>query len=340
MTSMDAAVHSETGDGMPTQDLLYLSHDDVVSVGLTMADIIAAVEDALREKGEGRVEMPPKSGLHPAGADDVIHAQPAYLPRLKSAGIKWISGFADNPKRGLPNIAGLLILNDPETGLPISVMDCAWITAMRTGAASAIAARFLARPQSSVVGVIGCGVQGRTHVEALSVLFPLQRVMAYDAVPETARRYAHDVSGRFAVEVTPVSDPRDAVAGCDIVVTATPMLKKPRPLIEAGWMAEGTFAALVDLDSRWQPRALLEASKFCTDDLSQLRHFQSLGFLRDIPPVYAELGELASGRKRGRETATERIITCHLGMTLEDMAVAPLVHRRAVEKGIGIPLPR
>ena len=121
---------------MPTNELLYLSKNDVVTTGLTMAEIITALETTFREKGAGRTEMPPKPGIHPGGGDNFIHAMPAYIPALKSAGVKWVSGFPENPKMGLPYITGLLILNDPETGLPVSVMDCVWITAMRTGAAT------------------------------------------------------------------------------------------------------------------------------------------------------------------------------------------------------------
>jgi ornithine cyclodeaminase/alanine dehydrogenase len=150
---------------MKPSQLLYLSQDEVTAVGLTMIEIIEALEVAFREKGKGRTEMPPKPGIHPGGGDNFIHAMPAYIPALKAAGVKWVSGFPENYKRGLPYITGLLILNDPETGLPISVMDCVWITAMRTGAASAVSAKYLARPESSVIGILGCGVQGRTHVE-------------------------------------------------------------------------------------------------------------------------------------------------------------------------------
>jgi ornithine cyclodeaminase/alanine dehydrogenase-like protein (mu-crystallin family) len=124
---------------MSESKLLYLSQADVDAVGLTMREIIDALEVAFKEKGEGKVEMPPKPGIHPQ-PDAFIHAMPAYIPALKSAGLKWVSGFPENLDRGLPYITGLLVLNDPETGLPLSVMDCVWITAMRTGAATALAA--------------------------------------------------------------------------------------------------------------------------------------------------------------------------------------------------------
>ncbi|MFC2036559.1 ornithine cyclodeaminase family protein [Chloroflexota bacterium] len=324
---------------MPTNQLLYLSQGDVDTVGLTMAEVIEALEVAFREKGEGRVEMPPKPGIHPGEADNFIHAMPAYIPAMQAAGVKWVSGFPENQKRGLPYITGLLILNDANTGLPIAVMDCVWITAMRTGAATAVAAKYLARPESSVAGMLGCGVQGRSNVEALNVLFPLERVLAYDLDARVAQGYAEEISDRLGLEVVAVGTPQEAVTGCDIVVTAGPILKRPHCTIQAGWMNEGAFASLVDFDSYWHPAAMREVAKFCTDDRPQLHHYQQVGYFQEIPPVHADLGELATGRKPGRETPTERTMTANLGLAMDDMAVAPLIYRRAVEKGIGTWLP-
>ena len=319
--------------------LLYLSKETVSSVGLTMQEIIETLERAFREKGEGRVEMPPKPAIHPGGGDNFIHAMPAYIQGMASAGVKWVSGFPENYKRQLPYITGLLILNDTETGLPVSVMDCVWITAMRTGAATAVAAKYLARPDASVLGMLGCGVQGRTNLEALNVLFPIQRVMAYDVNEDAVNRYAEDMRNRFNLEVVPVKTPREAVTGCDMVVTAGPIQKKPHATIQAGWLEEGAFASLVDFDSYWHPDALHDAAKFCTDDTPQLHHYQQVGYFKGIPSVHADLGELATGKKPGRETPKERTITANLGLALDDIAVAPLVYERAREKGIGTWLP-
>jgi ornithine cyclodeaminase/alanine dehydrogenase len=320
---------------MSENRLLYLSQADVIATGLKMSEIIDELEVAFQEKGEGRVEMPPKPGIHPGGSDNFIHAMPAYIPALKSAGVKWVSGFPENEEQGLPYISGLLILNDAETGLPTSVMDCIWITAMRTGAATAVSAKYLARPGSLSVGVWGCGVQGRSNVEALDVQFPLEKVMAYDTNKAAARSYAADIGERFGLEVEVVDNPKQAVSGCDIVVTAGPILKEPHATIKAGWMNDGTFASLVDFDSYWHPEALQESSKFCTDDTAQLRHYQEIGYFQKIPPVHADLGELVTGKKPGRETTDEKTITANLGLALDDMAVAPLIYRRAIDQGIG-----
>ena len=319
---------------MPTNRLLYLSQAEVSDVGLTMAEIIDSMEIMFRAKGEGRTEMPPKPGIHP-GDENFAHAMPAYIPDLKSAGIKWISGFPDNPSKGLPYISGLLIFNDVQNGLPLAVMDCVWITAKRTGAASAISARHLARPESAVMGMLGCGVQGRSHVEAMQELFPLTKVIAYDPNEDAQKRFASETSSNFDLEVLPVQSPREAVSGCDIVVTAGPMLKKPHATIQAGWMDEGAFASLVDYDAYWQPAAMQEVDKFCTDDRTQFDSTRQTGCFPDIPEIHADLGELTTGRKPGRETAEERTMTANLGLALNDMAVAPLIYRKAKEKGIG-----
>lgn len=324
---------------MKKNKLLYLSQADAAAAGPNMSEIIEALETAFKEKGQGRAEMPPKPGVHPGGGDNFIHAMPAYIPALKSAGIKWVGGFPDNTKHGLPYITGLLILNDTTTGLPLAVMDCIWITAMRTGAASAVSARYLARPESAVVGVLGCGVQGRTNVEALNVLFPLKRVMAYDVKPEALERYADEIQSRFGLEVVAAENPREAVTGCDIIVTAGPISKKPHATIQAGWMDPGAFASLVDFDSYWHPAALHEAAKFCTDDTAQMLHYKTVGYFQDTPAIHADLGELVTGQKAGRETPEERTITANLGLAIDDMAVAPMIYRNAVEKGIGTWLP-
>jgi len=320
--------------------LLYLSQAEVEAVGLTMAEIIESLEVAFREKGEGRVEMPPKPGIHPGGGDNFIHAMPASIPALHSAGVKWVSGFPDNAQRGLPYITGLLILNDPETGLPIAVMDCRWITAIRTGAATAVAAKYLARPDSTVVGILACGVQGRTNLEALKTLFPVEQVRAYDTDVVIAQHYAQEMSGRFELEIEVVDTPKEAVTGCDLVVTSGPIRKTPHATIQAGWLDEGAFASAVDFDSYWHSDALHEIDKLCTDDRDQFDYYKKVGYFLKTPAVWADLGELANGSHPGRESPGERTMTMNLGLALDDMAVAPLIYQRALDQGLGTWLPR
>jgi ornithine cyclodeaminase/alanine dehydrogenase len=320
---------------MKEQRLLYLSKNEVAETGLTMPEVIEAVEQAFKEKGEGRVEMPPKPGVH-SRPNSFIHAMPAYIAATGALGVKWVAGYPDNNKRGLPYISGVLILNDAETGLPLAVMDCVWITAMRTGAATAVAARHLAREDSKVLGVLGAGVQGFSNLEALKVLFPIERVVAYDIDPRQLENYRQRIRKRWPeIEVVPASRPEQAVKEMDIVVTAGPIVRPPHATIQAGWLSEGAFASLVDFDSYWSGEALGEVDKFATDDIPQLEHYKTLGYFQNIPPVYADLGELVTGRVPGRQTDRERAIACNLGLAIDDLATAPLVYRRAVDRGLG-----
>jgi len=318
--------------------LLYLSRADVERVALDMPAIIGLLETAFREKAEGRVEMPPKPGLHPGG-DAFLHAMPAYIGGMGSAGIKWVGGSPENAGRGLPYITGLLILNDPVTMLPIAVMDCTWITAHRTAAASALSAKHLARPKSEVLGILACGAQGRSHVLAIAVLFPLKRVYAYDVSAEVQRRFVEEMAAKTGLEVVGVESPRNAIVESDIVVTAGPLLKRPKPTAEKGWLKPGAFASAVDYDSYWTPAALVEMDKLATDDLPQWRYVKSTGYFQGMAEPYADLGEIVIGKKPGRERDGERTMAMNLGLALDDMAVAPEIYRRAKERGIGVWLP-
>ncbi len=240
---------------MDTQRMLYLSAADVASVGLDPRTIIGLLEAAFREKGHGRVEMPPKPGVH-TRPDAFIHAMPAYIPAMRAAGVKWVSGYPENRAAGLPYISGLIVLNDVDTGLPYAVMDCTWITAYRTAAASALSARYLARPESGTVGILACGVQGRTHLEALALEFPVKRALAYDIAPDVRGQFVEEMGRKIGIEVAGVDDPRTAVADSDIVVTSGPILRQPVPTIQRGWLQPGGFASAVDFDSYWSPAAL------------------------------------------------------------------------------------
>jgi ornithine cyclodeaminase/alanine dehydrogenase-like protein (mu-crystallin family) len=318
--------------------LLYLCRSDVETVGLSMHEVIDAVAGVFKAKGEGRVEMPPKPGIH-TRPDAFIHAMPAYIQGMEIAGMKWVAGYPGNQAQGLPYISGLLVLNDPGTGFALAVMDCTWITAMRTGAATAVAAKYLARNDSSSLGIIACGVQGRSNLEALSCIFKLKKIKAYDVRPEVADRFALEMGRQLHLEIEPVRDVANAVKGVDLVVTSGPILRNPNPVIEPGWLAEGSFASLVDFDSYWQPAALREAGKLSTDDTAQMLYYRREGYFKETPEPYADLGEIVAGKKPGRESNTERTIAINLGLALEDMATASLVYQRALAKRIGVILP-
>ncbi len=323
---------------MSTHELLYLSKRNVETIDLPMLEIIEALEVMFKEKGQGQVEMPPKPGIH-TRPDAFIHAMPAYIPKLESAGIKWVSGYPDNQSKGLPYISGLLILNDPDTGLPLAVMDASWITAMRTGAATAVAAKYLARPESNSIGMIACGVQGRSNLEALACIFKIDTVKAFDIYPEVAEKYAAEMQAKLGTPIEVVSSAEAAVRDMDIVVTSGPILKSPNPVIPAGWLKPGGFASPVDFDSYWQGSALAQADKLATDDRPQMEYYRQEGYFKSTPLPYADLGEIIAGKMPGRESDEERTISINLGLALDDMATAILIYKRALAMGVGLKLP-
>ncbi len=323
---------------MSEQQILYLSRADVEAVNLPMSEIIELLETAFKEKGNGKVEMPPKPGIHTM-PDAFIHAMPAYIPAMRSAGIKWVSGYPENYKRELPYITGLLILNDVETGIPYAMMDCTWITAMRTGAASALSAKYLARPESATVGILACGVQGRTNLEALACLFPIKRAYAYDIFPAVQDRFISEMKELFKFEIVGVKEPKQAVADSDLVVTSGPILKHPTPAIEKDWLKPGAYGSAVDFDSYWSGAALAQMDLVSTDDHAQFQYYKSVGYFQQTPKPYADLGELVAGLKPGRKDEKQRTLAINLGLAMDDMAVAPEIYRRAQEKGLGTWLP-
>lgn len=320
---------------MTKHELLYLSRDDVEKVALDIRSVIRLLEHAFKMKGMGQVEMPPKPGIH-TQPDAFIHAMLAYIPALRSAGIKWVSGYPENYKRGLPYIGGLLILNDVDTGLPYAVMDCTWITAYRTGAATALSARYLARKESETAGILACGVEGRTNLEALASEFHLSRVYAYDIDPAAQRRYVEEMSEKTGLDIIGVDSPKRAVTDSDLVVTSGPILKHPNPTIDRDWLKAGGFASAVDFDSYWKPEALEQIDKLSTDDHVQFRYYKSAGYFQRTPEPYADLGEIVAKVKPGRERQDERTMAMNLGLAIDDMAVAPEVFRSAKERGLGV----
>ncbi|NBR10135.1 MAG: ornithine cyclodeaminase family protein [Opitutaceae bacterium] len=322
-----------------TNDILYLSRDDVISTQVSMAEIIRALEAVFVEKGNGRVEMPPKPGIHPL-PDAFIHAMPAYVPSMRVAGLKWVSGFPQNMAKQLPYISGLLILNDVMTGLPLSIMDCTWITGMRTGAATAVAAKYLARPNSLTVAILGCGIQGRCNLEALKVAFPgLTRVQAYDLNPSASEYLCKEAHQKWRLDACSCQSAKEACTSADIIVTAGPILKNPSPVIEQSWLKKGVFLSLVDFDSYLKPEVFSAANLFYTDDIEQQQYYRKAGYFSKIPQPHGDLGDLLVRKKRGRETTDDITIAMNLGIALEDMATAILVYESALKLKIGTRLP-
>ena len=312
-------------------EMIYLSQTDVLEVGVTMPEVINLVEKGLHEHGKGRVENPPKPGIH-ASPDSFIHAMPAYFKNLGMGGIKWVSGYPANREIGLPQIIGLIILNDMKTGAPVCIMDGTWITAARTAAVSAITAKYCARKDSKVVGVIGTGVQGRQNLIALKIVLPnLSKGKIFDINREAAIRCRDEVAPQAGIEITVCESVEDVAKGSDVIVTATQRLAKP--LIKNEWFGSGCLGMGLEASRAWHGDAILKADKFVTDDWEQTKHFKSHGAFPDgLPKLYAELGEIVAGKKPGREEKRERILAINIGLALSDIIVANHIYEMAKKK--------
>lgn len=323
-------------------ELVYLSKAEVEGLGLSMREVIAALDAGFAAKGRGETEMPPKPGIH-TRPDCFIHAMPAYVREPEAAGIKWVSGYPPNPARGLPYITGLLVLNDPETGVPLAVMDCAWITAMRTGASAGISARYLARTDSRVAAFVGCGVQARTSLRALAAELPsLREVRCYDLLPAAARAFVAEMQATCPTLVfATCASAVEAAGPADVVVTAIPIVEQPAPDLDAGALKPGGLAVSLDYDSAWTSAAMCACDKFCADDVPQLLSTREHGvYFGGIPGrIHADLGELAAGVKPGRESDEERIFSMNMGIAVDDVVTAKLLYERALERGAGVRLP-
>ena len=313
-------------------EILYLSGAHIGACGLGLAEVEAAIEAMFAAKAAGHAVMKPKTGLHaPGGA--LFLASPAITGDPPFAGLKWV-GVAGNQERGLPHIAGLILLSDHQTGMPLAVMDARWITRVRTAAITAVAARRLARPESASIGFIACGVQARAHLAALAPHFPLTRLRAYGRRRESAEKFAAEARGQ-GLEAVAVDDPRAAVEDMDMVITSTPVAPRTAPFLDAAWLASGSFAALVDLGVSWHAETLPALDRVVTDDIAQSGS-ENVAYPE---PYDGEVADLVSGRLAGRESADQRTALVFAGLGLADVALGGALYERAMERGVGRVLP-
>jgi len=326
-----------SGDG-----LLYLTRAEIESLGIGAAEVIDALDAGLREKGRGAVVMPPKTSLH--GPDRAFcQVLSAWLPGSGALGVKWVTIFPANATKGLPAVGGLVVLSDASTGRPQAILDGGVITAWRTGASAALAARYLARPDVDCVGLLGCGVQGKASVDALVAELPgLRSVRCHDAVPAAADAFVAEAADRLpGIEVVVCREPAAVARGAGVVVTAITMSDELAPPLDAGRLEPGALAVALDYDAAWSSAAMAECERFYCDDTQQVLATRAHGpRLQGIPETIAgDLGELAAGLVEGRHDPGERLFCLNLGLAVEDVVTARLVLERARERGVGTTLP-
>jgi len=321
---------------------LLLTRSDVASL-LTLDDCIGGVEAAFRLHAEGRTLPPAVLGV-PSG-DGGFHIKTAGLTVERTwFAMKCNANFPGNPARlGMPAIQGVIVLCDGDNGAPLAVLDSAEITILRTGAATAVAAKHLAREDARVATICGCGNQGRAQLRALTRVRALDRVFAFDADAAAAAAFAAEMALACGIAVEAVADLATAVRASDICVTCTP---SRRYILHAEDVRPGTFVAGVGADSetKWEidPR-LFARARVVVDSLDQcavigdLHHALEAGAItRDA--VHAELVDLIAGRVAGRATPEEITLFDSTGVALEDVGAALVVYQRALERGAGLRL--
>jgi ornithine cyclodeaminase/alanine dehydrogenase-like protein (mu-crystallin family) len=302
-------------------ELTLLSRADVAALLPPVVEQIDLAERTYRALAAGRVELPPKPGIHPR-ENAFIHAMPAYLADEDVAALKWVSGYPENPARGLPYISALIVVNDADTGRPAAVLDGAEITAARTAAASGVCIRRFAPEGWRTVGLLGCGEQGRYHARVVGALAPEARIQAWDPLPERVAT----LEGR----VDAAGDARAAVEGADVVITAAPIVERPRPPVSAEWLGEHYLLLPLDFDANIQGRPIEEAELFAVDDVAQFEYYRSAGHFQDWPAPHSSLGEALE-----REDRYGRVACVNLGIGALDAAFAAAVLLRARDEGVG-----
>lgn len=324
-----------------TFDVLWLSRADIDSLGLTMRGIMDEVERGFAAMGQGLVEMPAKIGIH-TRRDCFNHSMPCYVGgELDMAGVKVVSGYPPNQKKGLPYITGVWCLLDPETGIIRSVMDAAWITAWRTGAASGVYARHFGDPETEVVSIIGLGVQGRMNLRAMLEVFPkIKEVRMFDPVKSQAQRFAADMQPLApAARFTDCADPREAVTGADVVITCTPIVEAPQRFVEAAWLKNDVLAIAVDYDSAFDAATMSRAVTFTTDSETQYLWTRDHGvYFQDGYPakagLHSDMGEICAGTKKGVRAGRRAAVL--MGIALDDVMTGYLIYEQALEKKVGV----
>jgi alanine dehydrogenase len=327
---------------MKPEGTLLLNRSEVASL-LRVEECIGAVEQAFKLYAEGKTIPPGVLGIH--AREGGFHIKAGLLDLGRSYFAAKVNGnFPQNTKTfGLPMIQGIIALCDGENGYPLALMDSMEITIIRTGAATGVAAKYLARPDAKVAIICGCGNQGRISLRALKHVRPLTRAYAFDIEERYARGFAEDLSKEIGIEVIPVSDLPKAVKESDICVTCTPA---KRYFLNREYVRRGALIAAVGADNPEKQEldpALMASNKLVVDLLDQcatigeLHHALEQGLVTTAD-VHAELGEVIAGKKPGRSSDEEIIIFDSTGTALQDVAAAAIVYERAISAGMGVVL--
>lgn len=321
-------------------DILTLGNSDIKNI-VNISKIVELVEVAFREKALGRVQMPPKIYVFFDRYHGDLRAMPAYLESFDIAGVKLVNSHPMNPSiYGLPTVVATIMLFDPRNGVPLCIMDGTWITGARTGGAAAVATKYLARDDSSTVGLVGAGFLAMFHVEAFTTVMDVDKIYVYDVDRSRSERLAEEVMRRFGLKVLVVDTPRDAVEYADVLATLTPA---KAPIVMDGWVREGLHINAMGADApgkQEMDHRILKRAKIVVDDFEQAIHSGEVNVpisqgLLSREDLYAELGEVVTGLKSGREHFKEVTVFDSTGLAVQDVIVAHHIYVEAVRRGLG-----
>jgi alanine dehydrogenase len=318
---------------------LVLTGAEVMQV-LDMDLALAAVREAFRAYGEGRVNMPPKAYLTLAQGDFRAMYGEIFLPEGHVCGLKWVNVHPDNPLRGLPTVMAKVVLNDPETGLEWADLDGTFITNYRTGAAGGVAVEVLSRPDSARLGVIGAGEQARTQIAAILKVRPIQEIIICDCARARAQSLRNEVASRYPVKVRLAPDSRETALASDILVTTTP---SEVPLVMRDWVRPGTHINAIGADAAGKQELdpeILKSARVVVDDWAQASHSGEINVplsKGEITPdmIYGSLGKVVAGKKPGRQSPEEITVFDSTGLIIQDLSLGLAVFNRAKERGLG-----
>jgi len=325
--------------------LTYLNHADVQALSMTDAEIIDAVEQGLRAQGLGQVTIEPRMHLVPEkdypGHFNVLRGYLRTLGEQGVAGVKTVGDFYRNYERGLPSELAILNLFDPKTGVPLAIIDASDITDMRTGAVTAIGAKYLARPGSRVLGHIGARGTSYWNVRLLDSIFRFEEIRVHSRRPESRDAFGARLEQDLGRKVTVTADWESAVRGADIVVEAS-RLEKPTPMLRTDWIRKGACVIPYGTMSAVELTLTDIVDKFVMDDWGQakagpfgaLRAHVDSGRLSERN-LHAELGQIVAGLKPGRERDDETVLFWHRGLSLSDIALGWAMLQKARRLGIG-----
>ena len=305
-----------------------------------MDDTLKAVEMAFRAKGQGTVQMPPKMYLYYETHKGDLRVMPSYIPSLDISGVKVVNVHPNNPKKyKLPSVMATILLVDPANGYPIGVLDGTWITMMRTGAASGVASKYLARADASVLALVGAGAQAETQLEAILKVRKIKKVKLYDIVRAISERFVKKYK-HLKLDFKICSTVKECVEDADIICTVTPVRK---PIVKFAWIKKGAHINAMGADAPGKEELeplLVKRAKIIIDDWDQASHSGEINVplskgIISRKDIHAEIGDVVTGKKKGRTSPKDITIFDSTGLGVQDLTTANIVYNIAKKKKLG-----